>query len=136
MNDSRAKTIRSYMKALGEGDYDGILGLFAEGGIVSSPFLGTMSAIDFFAQLSKASEQNIITPIDVMVSDADPTRGAGYFEYDWTMADGSKVVFNVVDLFTFDAAGERFTSMTILYDTHPVRAEHGNKYEQLASGDA
>ena len=93
-----------------------------------------MPASEFFEQLSRASEQNIITPIDVMISDADVTRGAGYFEYDWTMADGSKVVFNVVDLFTFDTDG-KFTSMTIVYDTHPVRTEHGDKYQQLAADE-
>ena len=50
------------------------------------------------------------------------------------MSDGSSVVFNAVDHFTFDANG-RFTSMTIIYDTHPVRAEHGDKYQDLAQGD-
>jgi len=131
--DARADTIRAYMAALGDADYQAIVALFGADGIVTSPFLGTLAAAEFFEQLARASERNVITPIDVMVSADDPTRGAGYFEYDWTMADGSSVVFNVVDLFTFEPGGDRFTSMTILYDTHPVRAEHGDKYERLAS---
>ena len=43
------------------------------------------------------------------------------------------VVFNVVDVFAFGPGGDPFTSMTILYDTHPVRVEHGDKYQRLAS---
>jgi ketosteroid isomerase-like protein len=131
--DTRDETIRRYMQALGDADYETIVSLFTEDGTVTSPFLGTMHAGGFFEQLSRASSQNVITPIDVMVSTSDPTRGAGYFEYDWTMADGSTVVFNVVDLFTFEPGGGRFTSMSIVYDTHPVREEHGDKYQQLAT---
>ena len=131
--DTREQTIRNYMEALGAGEYETIVSLFTDDGTVTSPFLGTMLAPDFFEQLARASSRNVITPIDVMVSASDPARGAGYFEYDWTMADGSSVVFNVVDAFTFEPGGERFTSMTIIYDTHPVREEHGDKYQQLAT---
>jgi len=133
--DTRDQTIRRYMQALGDADYETIVALFTDDGMVTSPFLGTMPAGEFFEQLSRASSQNVITPIDVMVSTSDSTRGAGYFEYDWTMADGSSVVFNVVDAFTFEPGGERFASMTIIYDTHPVREEHGDKYQQLATDD-
>lgn len=131
MTDRRTATIRAYMQALDAADYETIVGLFATDGVVTSPFLGTKPADEFFGQLSQASSQNVITPLDVFVSADDPTSAAGYFEYDWTMADGSKVVFNVVDHFRFDDAG-RFASMTIIYDTHPVREEHGDKYQQLA----
>lgn len=133
--DDRANAIRAYMRALDAGDYESIVGLFAPEGVVTSPFLGTMPAAQFFEQLSRASARNVITPLDVMVSVDDPTRAAGYFQYDWTMADGSSVVFSVVDLFTFEPEGDRFTSMTIVYDTHPVRLEHGDKYQQLAGDD-
>ena len=34
----------------------------------------------------------------------------------------------------FEPDGARFASLDIIYDTHPVRAEHGDKYESLAGG--
>lgn len=135
MSDARAETIHRYMAALDTADYETIVALFTGDGIVNSPFLGTMPAAEFFEHLARASDENNITPIDVLLSVDDPTSGIGYFEYDWVMADGTSIVFNAVDRFTFEPGGERFTSMTIIYDTHPVRAEHGDKYQRLAAGD-
>ena len=131
----RVDAIKAYMRALDAGDYDTIISLFAADNQVTSPFLGTMPAADFFGQLARASSNNDITPIDVFVSESDSDHAVAYFQYDWTMADGSVVVFKAMDLFGFEPDGSRFTSLDIIYDTHPVRSEHGNKYETLAAGD-
>ena len=93
-----------------------------------------MPAADFFGQLARASANNDITPLDVFVSESGADQAVAYFQYDWTMADGSVVVFKVMDLFRFEPDGARFASLDIIYDTHPVRAEHGDKYESLAGG--
>ena len=87
--DKRTEVIRAYMAALDAGDYEAIVELFAPEGVVTSPFLGTLPAAEFFERLSQASEQNVITPLDV----------------------------------------------TIVYDTHPIRAEHGDRFQQLATDD-
>ena len=47
--------------------------------------------------------------------------------YHWQLKDGTFVDFNCADVFDFDEQG-RITCMTIVYDTHPVRAQVGNKY--------
>ena len=132
--NQRIEALRTYMHALDGGDYDTIVGLFAPDNAVTSPFLGTMPAADFFGQLARASANNDITPIDIFVSESGADHAVAYFQYDWTMADGSVVVFKVMDLFRFEPGGARFASLDIIYDTHPVRAEHGDKYESLAGG--
>lgn len=134
MNE-RIDALRTYMHALDGGDYETIVGLFAPDNAVTSPFLGTMSAAEFFGQLSRASANNDITPLDIFISESEADQAVAYFQYDWTMADGSVVVFKVMDLFGFEPDSTRFASLDIIYDTHPVRSEHGEKYESLAAGD-
>jgi hypothetical protein len=61
------------------------------------------------------------------VSTTGAPRATGYFVYDWGLKDGSAVRFECVDVFDFDAQG-RIERMMIVYDTHPIRSEVGDKY--------
>ena len=126
---SYAEVLHIYMEALGRSDYATIAGLFAPDGTVRSPFLGEMLAEPFFDRLGQASESNFITPIDVFLSEGDTTRAVAYFQYDWTVRDGSLITFKVMDLFTFLPDSDRVTHLDLIYDTHPIREKHGNKYE-------
>ena len=56
-------------------------------------------------------------------------RAVAYFQYDWTVRDGSVITFNVMDLFTFAPDSDSVTSLDLIYDTHRIREKHGNKYE-------
>jgi hypothetical protein len=124
-----ANVLHTYMEALGRSDYATIAGLFAPEGTVRSPFLGEMPAEQFVERLGKASERNVITPIDVFLSDGDTMRAVAYFQYDWTVRDGSLITFKVMDLFTFEADSDKVTYLDLIYDTHPIRETYGNKYE-------
>ena len=126
---SYANVLRIYMDALGRSDYATIAGLFAPEGTVRSPFLGERPAEPFFERLGQASEKNVIPPIDVFLSSGDTTRAVAYFQYDWTVRDGSLITFKVMDLFTFDSESDRVTYLDLIYDTHPIRETYGNKYE-------
>lgn len=69
----------------------------------------------------------------LMLRSAQPSRDgsvrvAAYFRYDWTLNDGREVTFTCVDVFTFDAGSTRIRDMNIVYDTHPLREEVGDKY--------
>lgn len=131
MSASQLDTIRRYLKCLHASDTAGLVDCFDADGIVKSPFLGTMKAHDFFPKLAGASSQSVITPIDLFES-VEPDRGAhrvaAYFRYDWTLKDGKVVTFTCVDVFEFNAGSDRIASMTIVYDTHPLREEVGDKY--------
>ena len=111
---------------------DGLIACFEDDGVVHSPFLGTMRASDFFKKLAQASSGSVITVLDLFAS-AQPSqdgsvRVAAYFRYDWTLNDGREVTFTCVDVFTFDAGSTRIRDMNIVYDTHPLREEVGDKY--------
>lgn len=121
--------LRTYMDALGRSDYATIKAQFSPGGKVRSPFLGQMDAGEFFDRLADASTKNVITPIDIFISASDSRHATAYFQYDWTVKDGTLISFKVMDLFTFARGSSRFEHLDLIYDTHPIRQSAGNKYE-------
>ncbi len=131
MNSPQLDTIRSYLKALNSSDTAALIATFEPEGMVISPFLGNMVARDFFPKLAQASSLSVITPIDLFASVEPATQGtrvAAYFRYDWTLKDGKVVTFTCVDVFDFALGSDRIAKMTIIYDTHPLREEVGDKY--------
>ena len=88
-----------------------------------------MPAGPFFDRLAGASAKNVITPIDIFLSSSGKNHATAYFQYDWTVRDGTLITFKVMDLFTFEPASDQVTYLDIIYDTHPIRASAGNKYE-------
>ena len=123
------RTLQTYMAALGGSDYATIKSLFAPEGRVRSPFLGDMPVGPFFDRLGEASTRNVITPIDIFLSHGAKNHATAYFQYDWTVRDGTLISFKVMDLFTFDPETAKVTHLDLIYDTHPIRASAGNKYE-------
>jgi hypothetical protein len=127
-------TVRTYLRHLHASDTAGLISTFEDDGVVHSPFLGMMKARVFFPKLAQASQQSVITLIDLF-SSVHPVEGtvraAAYFRYDWTLSDGRLIDFTCVDVFGFRTnRSTRIDSMHILYDTHPLRKRIGDKYAQ------
>lgn len=127
---SYARVLQTYMDALGRSDYRTVKSLFAPSGRVKSPFLGEMLAEPFFDRLAEASASNVITPIDIFLSNSGQKHATAYFQYDWTVRDGTLITFKVMDLFTFAPTGDKVIYLDLIYDTHPIWVSEGNKYER------
>ena len=125
-SSEQTAAIRRYFELMSASDIDGIISLFHEDAYVLSPFLGKMAAPDFFKKLGKASTASKLTVFDVLLGEKGDSAAA-HFEYDWTLASGEKIIFQGVDYFKFADDG-KFASMSIFYDTHPVREDVGDKY--------
>ena len=121
--------LQNYMTALDQGDYATVKSLFAADGKVKSPFLGEMYAEPFFDRLAGATSKNVITPIDIFLSSSEKYHAVAYFQYDWTVRDGTIITFKVMDLFTFESGTNKVAYLDLIYDTHPIRITAGNKYE-------
>ena len=131
MSQLQLDTVRTYLGHLHASDTAGLVSTFAPDGMVHSPFLGAMLARDFFPKLAQASSRSVITLIDLLASVQpadDGVRVAAYFRYDWTLSDGRLVDFTCVDVFGFAPGSDRIASMHIVYDTHPLREQVGDKY--------
>jgi len=118
--------VRRYFELMSASDIAGIIDLFDADAHVLSPFLGTMKASDFFKKLGSASNASALTVFDVLLGE-NGDSAAAHFEYDWTLKSGERIVFQGVDYFKFSENGQ-FASMSIFYDTHPVREDVGDKY--------
>ena len=119
--------IRTYLQALERGDAAAICALFAPAAQVFSPLLGWLAPAPFFDKVVQASGQSTVTLIDICASTLGARRATGYFIYDWALKDGATVRFECVDVFEFDANG-LIETLTIVYDTYPVRSTVGDKY--------
>lgn len=124
--EAKISCIRQYFDRMTASDIDGIINMFEPDGYVLSPFLGKMLAVDFFKKLGNASNASKLTVFDVLLGE-NGNSGAAHFEYDWILASGEQIVFQGIDYFRF-GDNSKFASMSIFYDTHPLREDVGDKY--------
>ena len=85
------EAVREYLLALEAGDVARIVSLFEPDGWVLSPFLGRMTASEFFPKVVEASSGTKLTVHDILISSEGRPRAVGYFLYDWWLKDGPKV---------------------------------------------
>lgn len=126
MNDFKA-AIQTYFDCLTRSDLTGMLTLFTEDALITSPFLKNKSPEAFFSKVFEASANSDIHIYNIFQSTQNPSHTNVYFRYDWTLNDGTQVSFDCIDLFKFNSES-RITQLTILYDTHPIREQVGDKY--------
>lgn len=124
--NQKVAAVRHYFALMSASDIEGIIALFEDDAFIISPFLGKLAASDFFKKLGNASTSSHLTVFDVLLGE-DGDSAAAHFEYDWTLASGDQFVFQGIDYFKFGNSG-KFASMSIFYDTHPVREDVGDKY--------
>ena len=110
--------VKLYLHALEKGSYEDIVKLFTEDTVVVSPLYGTVKASDFYRDLFKDTSKSKITLLDVFVSKNSEQVGA-YFRYEWTLKDGSTVLFDCVDIFELEEG--KIKKLKIIYDTYEAR---------------
>ncbi|MCB1355262.1 MAG: nuclear transport factor 2 family protein [Maritimibacter sp.] len=113
----------AYLAGLDAGDLDAVLALFAPGAEVVSPLYGTMPARDFYAALFADTEASDTTLLNIFDSSDNGGAVALHFRYGWTLADGTPVAFEVVDVIELTRARDAFAKLTIIYDTAPLRSD-------------
>ncbi|CAI4438230.1 hypothetical protein FQB29_004649 [Saccharomyces cerevisiae] len=117
---SQADLCRIYLQALNEGNLENVLSLFVPGAVVSSPLYGIKSVEDFYRELFDDTNQSTTTLLNVFSSNAKTV--ALHFHYKWRMKNEEVVNFECVDVFKLNSDGNKFEKITIIYDTHPLRA--------------
>ena len=122
------KAVRKYLKALEANDVDKAAALFTADGWVQSPFLGRLPVREYVTKVASASSHAKLTVYDVLVSAEGHLRAVAYYQYDWSLKDGSRVAFDCADVFNFDPNTGRIESIVLVYDTQPVRDVVENKY--------
>jgi predicted SnoaL-like aldol condensation-catalyzing enzyme len=122
------QAVHKYLSALEAGDPEKAASLFVHDGWVQSPFLGRLQVRDYVTKVASASSRAKLTVYDVLVSAEGHLRAVAYYQYDWSLKDGSHVAFDCADVFNFDANTGRIESIVLVYDTQPVRDVVEDKY--------
>ena len=113
---TKKEICEKYIELLAKHDIPGLVTLFSEDGKVVSPLYGTRSAKDFYQALVDDSLSSKLS-IKGIFEDKDSGQMALYFEYQWTKKDGGQVLFDVVDILSFDDH-KKIKLLTIIYDTN------------------
>ncbi|MCI1747959.1 MAG: nuclear transport factor 2 family protein [Acidipropionibacterium sp.] len=111
------RLVATYLNALGSADTAGIIALFAPGGRVHSPLYGLMKAADFYPMLFDETDESVLHLRKVLKGDQVI---AFWFDFDWTLADGTPAPFTCVDVAELDVSA-RITDLHIVYDTSTLR---------------
>jgi predicted SnoaL-like aldol condensation-catalyzing enzyme len=128
LEDAMQQAVHKYLKALEAGDAEKAASLFVPDGWVQSPFLGRLPVRDYVAKVARSSSGTKLKVYDVLVSAEGHLRAVAYYQYDWSLKDGSYVAFDCADVFNFDPETGRIESIVLVYDTRPVRDVVENKY--------
>lgn len=120
-NKDMKEVMETYLQCLERSDYDTLMELFMDDAMVESPLYGARSAADFYRELFADTSQSDITPLYFFTEPHQQT-GAVNFRYQWTLANGQRVSFDCVDVFSFTDGG-KIRHMKIIYDTNLSRAQ-------------
>jgi hypothetical protein len=112
-----------YLTALNTADLDLVLSLFDPAAVVVSRLYGTRPIHDFFTTLFADTGRSETTPVNIFESITDTPAIVLQFKYRWTLKNGTVVSFDCADVFDLAPDRSHFTRLTILYDTHPLRAD-------------
>lgn len=118
--------VARYLAAVETADVDAVLELFSDDGTVHSPLYGVRPASEFYPLLFADTAESRLT-LRRTFRDGDDAV-AFWFDFDWTLSDGTPAPFSVVDMAELDADG-RIRDLHIVYDTAPLRAA----FDALAS---
>ena len=113
----------AYLAALDAGDLDAVLPLFAPEAEVVSPLYGTMPAKEFYAALFADTQASDTELLNIFDGSSSGGAVALHFRYGWTLADGTPVSFEVVDVIELTPDRDAFAKLTIIYDTAPLRGD-------------
>jgi len=108
----------NYIKYLQDDNLPKLITLFSKDAKVHSPLFGTKPASEFYSELSKETTNSTLS-IHGIFEDKTNDKIALYFNYQWTLANGVQIDFNVVDIISFK--NKKIIDLKILYDSSKTR---------------
>lgn len=117
------KLCRNYLAALSEGNLEDVLSLYAPEATVVSPLYGVIEAEDFYRELFADTDRSVTKLANIFLPSENKPSVALHFHYTWTLKNGKSVQFECVDVFELTADMQKFSKLTIIYDTAPIRAD-------------
>lgn len=122
--------VNDYLKALEGADVQGILALFTADAVIHSPLYGDMPAREFYPALIADTAESKLTLKTVLHGEHEGAATVAFwFDFGWTLANGSPAPFSVVDIAKLNSDG-LITELHIIYDTAPIRTVFQDSQQQ------
>lgn len=112
---------KRYLAALNEGSLESVLSLFVPKATIVSPLYGVIEAEKFYRELFSDTNRSVTTLANIFLPSGNTPSVALHFHYTWTLKSGKVVQFECVDVFELTADKQKFSKLTIIYDTAPIR---------------
>jgi hypothetical protein len=109
--------VRRYLKALETADLTAMLNLFVDQAYIDSPLYGMQPADEFYQFLFGNTIASRIRLLGVYINHDRPSQAIGYFAYYWHLKDGSRSIFDCIDIFELDVEQGKIRGLKIIYDT-------------------
>ncbi len=114
---------RRYLTALESGDLDALLQLFATNATANSPISGRQPAPEFYEHVLHITSGRTVALNDIFMTVHGAPKAAVHVTYTRTIDGHAPAVLDAVDIFELTPDLDHFTSVTIIYDTAPVRSD-------------
>jgi SnoaL-like domain len=121
---------RSYLTAMESGDLEALLANVADDATATSPISGKQPVRDFYSYVMRVTSDRAMELRTIFIGTSDPTRAAIHIVYTLTVGSGKPVTIEGVDVFELTGDGIKFASVTIIYDTAPVRSDFDRSYSR------
>lgn len=126
---------RSYLAALEAGDLEAVLANFTDDATATSPISGRRPVRDFYAYVMRVTSGRAMALRTIFVGVSDPNRAAVHVNYTRSVGNAPPATIEVVDVFELIEDLSKFTAVTIIYDTAPIRSDFETLDGKTIRGD-
>ena len=114
---------RSYLASMERGDLEALLENFADDAFATSPISGRQPVRAFYSYVMRVTSARSMKLRTIFMGATDPTQVAIHMAYTRTVGSGKPATIEGVDVFELTGDRTKFASVTIIYDTAPVRSD-------------
>lgn len=136
VSQEQAETLcQRYIAAIEAGDLAAIDVLFSQGATVQTPVSGHQPVRKFYAYVFETISDRKMVPLDVFVSVSAPNRVALHMAYTRTVTGAPTATIEAVDIFELTERYDQISTVNIVYDTAPVRADFDPPQARIDGSD-
>ena len=114
---------RNYLAAMEHGDLEALLANFTDDATATSPISGKQSAREFYSFVMRVTSGRSMALRTIFIGATEMSRAAIHVAYTRTVGSGTPATIEAVDVFELTEDRSKFTAVTIIYDTAPVRPD-------------
>ncbi|SNS50838.1 hypothetical protein SAMN06265795_103132 [Noviherbaspirillum humi] len=107
---------RQYQRAIDAKDLSGVLALFTEDALITTPLSGQLPPLEYHRRLFAIARQSISRVLNVYEGTKGNPSLALYLQHTLVLTNGKTIEIRAMNVYDATPGEDRFTSMNILFD--------------------